>query len=216
MFAARNALLTGGLPAPAYSTTGAGNAASVSSGGTLTWTDTIGASDTGITVVIDGYSASPTATVTCKVGSTSMTLASQLQNYYFDGSGYCALYFFTLLNPPTGSQTITATPSLADAMCGNSTTYTKVTGFGIPATNTGTTTAASLSVPSGAGQLVVAGLGGYATAWSAFNQTSRWNEPFHSGVNLATLIGDAPGASSVSFTGTTSATGWGAIGVPVL
>ena len=48
------------------------------------------------------------------------------------------------------------------------------------------------------------------------NQTQRYNVPWVGGVSLSFLMGDAPGAGTVSFTCSEANSPWGAIGVPLI
>jgi hypothetical protein len=55
------------------------------------------------------------------------------------------------------------------------------------------------------------------TSISSFNQTQRFLQAFASGQSLLYLLGDAPGASTVTLTTTFgSSTTWAGIGVPLL
>lgn len=195
-----------------YTATGAGGSGTGSSGATMSWSHTI--SGNALIVAVSLESGSTTTTATAKVGTTSMTLLGSAPN--FNNSGYYArVVLFGLLSPPTGSQTITVTTSGgANYLEGNSVSYTNVTSFGSVVTGSGTSSAPALSVSSAANQMVVESFTTWSTNPSSYTQTSRYslniNSPYR-----PFLIGDAPGASTVSFSAASSDY-WSAIAVPLI
>jgi hypothetical protein len=102
------------------------------------------------------------------------------------------------------------------ANIGNSISYSGVTGFGTVVTSSGSSTTPSISVPSASGQMVAQAFGGYLSGLSSYNQTQRYYQIVESNVNLTFLMGDALGASRVSFTCSEANSPWGAIGVPLI
>lgn len=201
--------------APAFDAVGAAYAG-ISS--TPSWLETIAANAAAILVGANINSASAPATLTATVGSTPMTL---LQNLAMP-SGGGRVVIFGLLAPPTGSQTVTISigshGSGSVFTAANSASYINVSSFGTVATNTGTGTALSLSVPSSAGQRVFQIFGNAVSSGSlsGYNQTSRYNQPYTSGTNFPTVMGDAAGAATVSFSATGSSGAWAGAGVPLI
>ena len=195
-----------------YDATGAGAANAT---GTLSWSHTINPYATGITLVCSTFTDTSTRTVTASVGATSMTLLGSVLNYDTN-FGFSSVYLFGLLNPPSGIQTVTAsiTGATTRQCAGNSTSYTGVSRFGSITTTSGASNP-SMSVSSGRRQMISQAFGGFNASMSGYNQTSRYNVAFASGNNIALIMGDARGASSVSFSATTS-TPWGGIGVPLV
>jgi hypothetical protein len=202
---------------PAYDATGVGaKAGSVTS---LSWSHTI--SGNAIIVSLIALRASTTPpTVTVTVGGTGATQLGSVADYWPDGTGnFAHLFLFGLLNPPTGSNTVAVSSSASLVSCGgNSVSYKGVAGFGTAVTNTGTSTSGSLSISSTPGQMVAALFSDTTlTSISSFNQTQRFLQAFASGQSLLYLLGDAPGASTVTLTTTFgSSTTWAGIGVPLL
>lgn len=190
-----------------------------SAGNASTWSPyhTLGLAAEALLVLVSSYSATSPITFTASAGGRSMTLLGSIPNYYKDGSNlYCGLYLFGLIGPPVGNQQIVVSSSAASYAVVESTSYNGVASFGTVFTNTGSSATATLSVTSAAGQIAFCGLGGYSNNFTSFNKTIRVNEPHVSSSNLAMLMGDAPGASTVSFSGGLTSSAWGAIGVPLL
>lgn len=211
--------VTGGTPtvtvtAPvAFDSTGVGSAAQTSS---LTWSHTIGSQANCCIVAVHSGDVALSG-ISAKVGATSMTMLGT--SYQYDTNKYLTL--FRLLNPPTGSQTITVTFTGGTPFAnGDSVTYRNVGGFGTTVTNTGTGTSASQSVSSGTGQMVVNLLGNVAGSgggFTGYTQTSRYSTANVPSAGYPTLIGDAAGASTVNFGATLpSSLKWGSIAVPLL
>lgn len=124
-----------------------------------------------------------------------------------------------LMNPPPGAQTVSvactdvAAGNTGWALVCNSVSYTGVGGFGPVTTSSGSATTSALTVSALTGELVAMVFGVAAATQSAFTQTSRYTAI--SGDSFADiLLGDAPGAPSVSFASTLSGnTAYGGIGV---
>lgn len=194
-----------------YDATGAGAAASASS---WSYNHALGVTANAVVCLMSAYTATASPTVTAKVGTTSMTLLGSVPNYYYDGTGhYCSVYLFGLLNPPTGTQTITATSSAASDTALNSVSYARVAGFGTAVTNQGASAAANVSVSGGPG--AVGGFGGYTTNFTGYNQTSRFNVAHAANVNLSMVMGDSMTPGTVNFTAT-GGTAFGGIAVPLI
>jgi hypothetical protein len=180
----------------------------------LSWTHT--AAGNGVLVFNDFDATNGQGNVTATYGGRRMTSLG-----VFNYSGVVYMMAWGLLYPPPGLQTVNLEVSAPGnsqtyVVTANSVSYTNVSGFGTMATSSGTTTTPSITVSSAAGQMVAAAIGSTTTAtnMTGFNQSSRWNES--GAVYLATIIGDASGASSVTFSATATAGGWGCVGVPIL
>ena len=200
----------------AYDATGAGANASAAS---LSWSHTISGN-----AVVAWFSAavdSSTASATAQVGTTAMTQLASLINIANASGVYLHMFAFGLLNPPTGSQTITASTSSGTTryLAANSVSYFRVSSFGTPATTTGTGTTASQSVTSTPGRTVAQAFTDIAAApgsFSAYSPTQRSNIAAVSGTNKALVIGDGPGAATVNFSATQPSSAYGGIAVPLI
>ena len=188
-----------------FDAVGTGQAAA---GTSLSWTHTIGGAASAIVVAVDAFS-STVPTISAQVGTTPMALLGSAQ--YRTGADTALVYLFGLLNPPTGTQTITVITFPNEYLVGNSISYNNVTSFGAAATNSGSSASPSLSVSAATNEMVVQAFGGFTTTFAAYNQTQRYNAPWANGVNLSFLMGDAPGASTVSFTCSEANSPWGAM-----
>jgi hypothetical protein len=202
---------------PSFDAVGAGKTGTAT---TLTWSHTI----TGNAVIVGGNileHTSTSPTLTAKVGSTSMTSIAKLSPILSTATGwYFTVFAFQLLNPPTGAQTMTLTlTGTSPDTAVNSVSYSNVSSVGTPTqdSHTTATTSASTTVSSASNQTVVYVYGNGTTGTlSAFNQTQRYYQPYVASTCNPALIGDAPGAASVTFSLTQSASGnYGAIGVPL-
>lgn len=155
-----------------------------------------------------------TTQVTAKVGTTAMTklgVSPQMTNAGF----FYWIVWFGLLNPPTGSQTITATADSGTNYCSAiSLSYNSVASFGSITSGSGTTSVPALSVPSAKGQMVAEAYATWNTNPSGYTQTSRYavnvNNPAR-----PFQAGDAPGAATVNFSAVTSDQ-WTAAAVPLI
>lgn len=194
-------------PPVTYDATGAGATGHVTS---LSWSHTIGAQ---AKAVIVAATMEGTGTATAKVGSTSMTqLAGPVGDYSGIGD---YLVMFGLLNPPTGAQTVSITFGGTDYAAANSVSYLNVSSFGSPVTATGNSASLAVTATSASGQMVAQAFAGLQSTISSYNQTSRYNAPYASGVHQPLLIGDAPGASTVNFTASQTSNPWAAAAVPL-
>lgn len=203
---------------PSFDSVGAGARTSATS---WSWSHTIGAQANCVIVVCNFYAASMTTpVVTGTVGSGNLTQLTSL--FALTSGGFNSyIVYLTLLNPPTGTQTVTITAAgVSSFTAANSISYCNVGSFGTVATNTGTGTAKSLTVPASSSapasqQLIIGGFTGYTTDMTGFSQSERWNSPYNP--PLALVAGDAPGATSVNFAATTAgADQWGGAGFPLL
>lgn len=142
------------------------------------WSHTISGSATALlaAIAIDGVAPTyPTVAVTA--GAASMT---QLSGSPVGNNSQAALYAFGLLNPPTGSVTIsftvTGTLTSADALIGGSLSFLGAGAFGTPVTVADQTgSSASATVTGTAATSLVAGFLDAGDAISApTSGTSRW------------------------------------------
>lgn len=125
----------------------------------VTWSHTVGASATALFVWV-AIDNTLSATTTCKVGSTAMTAfgANPIDN---NGS-YC--YGFSLLNPPTGTQTITVTTAASSSgyLTGGSISFDGAGSLGFPVAITNqTSTSLSLDPGGVASTSMVVAFGGF-------------------------------------------------------
>lgn len=198
------------IPLPvAYDATGGGSGVV---GTSTSWTHNIAAN----AVTLSGYlqATNTTAVPTANVGGTSMTLLGVSPKYGPTAGYYFWSFIFGLLNPPTGNQTITISASTAAAVGANSVSYKNVGSFGTFTSTQGTSSAPVLSVPSAPGQMVVETFATWSTNPSGYTQTSRYTQNVNSPAR-GLLVGDAPGASTVSFSAS-SCDEWTAAAVPLL
>jgi hypothetical protein len=201
---------------PVFDAVGAGASGFNTGGG---WAHTLSADATALVVAVNWFdftSSMTPPTVSVDVGSTPMTLLDTVYSYAAPGSLFGGMCLFGLMAPPTGAQTITVTFSDGTTNgVGNSLSYAGVTSFGTAVDNTiGSATTPTLSVSSGADQMVAQAFGGWVYDLSAYNQTQRFNQPY--GAGLSFIMGDAPGATTVNFTASQTATIWSAAAVPLI
>jgi hypothetical protein len=160
------------------------------------------------------------SSVTCTYGGQSMTL----QGVRLSGSGDSnRLAMFTLLNPPTGSQTVTfnwtglSFTLPGKPISGISTTYRNVQSVrGYTGANGyGTTASVSLTGVMGSEFTLFAHARQVATNFSTFSPTSRYTVAMST--NARTTVGDDTGnAGTVTSTATMSASDyWASSGLVV-
>lgn len=208
-----------GLVTPTFDAVGVG-ATGHGANQTLSWAHTI--TGDAIIVAVSLDVSGPAPAVSAQVGGVQMTPLAQTPVYFTAAGGspfapttfYCSVLLFGLLNPPTGPQTITFTSTGTSYLAGNSVSYNNVSSFGSTITNTGTGTSATITVPSAANELVVQAFSNSASgAFSGYNQNSRYSKAFVNQANLAFLLGDAPGSSSVTGTAMEPSAHFGAAAV---
>lgn len=207
-----------------YDATGTGYGSGTTAASLVaTWSHT--SSPNANAVVVMGSAAfsgtSPgTVTITATYGGVTMT---SLKTQIFSGSTFSQMYMFGLINPPTGTQTVSVTVTCGSSstigLNGNSVSYTGVTSFGTAASNTASSASLSLSVSSASSQMVAQAFATNNLASSgditAYNQSFRYTRTVTS-TSFALIVGDAPGASTVSFSGTTTSAPWASVGVPLI
>ncbi|MDP7729486.1 hypothetical protein [Mycobacterium sp. TY813] len=145
------------------------------------------------TAIIIGVSAGGSVVPTVTVGGVA---ATQLAGASFGTN--TGVYLFGLLNPPTGTKTITVSGS-GLIIAANSVSYSGVSSFGTGVTATGSGSPASQTISSTANQVVVQAMSFMNTAnpqqFSGYNRNLRYNKATAAGTNYALLIGDFVGAS---------------------
>lgn len=189
--------------------------------GTLSETHTITGNAVLVYIVMWINASSPTVAVT--VGGVSMTqLASVVVK---TSGGYNEIAFmFGLLSPPTGTQTISATVTNYGAsgiqIVMDSVSYGNVTAFGTAVTAGSASGNPTMTVSSSVGSLVAQSFFSFSQQFYSYNQINRLNYFLFLGGGGAgpwwdTLAGDAPGASSVTFSALSSGTtqAWGGAAV---
>ena len=166
-------------------------------------------------VAVALYTAGSSTGETVKVGSTTVPV---IGSYNYAANSY--VHFWGMMNPPTGPQTISLSynGSAAQYVAAASVSYFNAGSIATAlGSNTGTGTAATQTVAAALGQMIVQAFTNNGAAnFSGYNQNQRANISFVSGVNNTLLVGDAPGAASVVFNATASASvAWGAASVIV-
>lgn len=165
----------------------------------------------GAAVIVWAFAANNVnnSSVTATYAGNAMTQRGSTVLNVFDGTFWHWAYCFSYPAALSGAQTIVVTPAASSFVKGNSISYENVSTFGTPVSNTGTAASMTLSsVPSAVGNIVsnMFSLPFTATTPTAYNQTSRWNDNTTGGWTPATvLLGDAPGAATVSFSATQAA-----------
>ena len=177
-----------------------------------------GAADT---VVLVCVTFGGTATITPANAARSVTfggVACEFVGYSYIGSGLNGGFnaFYALFGPPTGAQTVavTVTPTTGGPVIlrTNTVSYTGVGAIGEIFSSAGSSTAPSVTCVSAVGRVLVH-LGFVAsTTLTGYSQTARYtNVTTHS-----TVIGDAAGASSVTFSFTSANQIWGNVVVELI
>lgn len=221
--------VTASIPAPAvlinvaYDATGTGNHAILTSSG-ITNTHTLGANATAILVAVSNFISGDTyASVTsnsCVIGSTPMTLLGVVTDGNTASNGWTEVW--GLINPPTGSQTITYKESAGASFPStiiNSVSYSGVASFGTAVTNFGSGLSLTTgSVVSAVGDMVfasISGDGGVHPLVLSGGGTQRYNGSASASINL--LIQDIAGAPTDTLTATsTGSAGWGTVAVDLI
>lgn len=169
-------------------------------------------------VFVDFFCEAEPPTVAATIGGTEMTALTPVLYYPYESILYGYLFAFTLYEPPTGEQTVALSFSAGGIydVIANSLSYSGATGFGTETTaeDSSGATSPAMSVSAASGQTIVQCFGGFETTFASYTQNQQWNEAA-TGASLAVVMGDAPGASSVSFAAAGTQP-WGGIAVPIL
>jgi hypothetical protein len=203
-------------PRVVYDSTGAGVQSTGLSGSSFSFTHTISGNAVILGLSVFWLDASTNAPSLVKVGTTTMSLLGTQQ--ITSGGFWQNGYIYGLLNPPTGSQTVSFSLPTRNAVSANSVSYAGVAKFGTFVAATGTGTAISQTVNGLSGRnRVVNVLAPYTTAGvTGYSQTTRYNPTATAGQNTQLVIGDAVGASSTAFSATVGSTVWASIAVPLI
>lgn len=175
-------------------------------------------------------SGSPTLSWSAAIGADNFTVAASAS--FFASGGYTAqqakLY---LLNPPTGTQSISLTftttvsnsTSTISIVSGYASFYSGVSSVGTAATSTSSNTQTatpSLTVSSAAGQLVQAAIAAEASGgpnMSIINFTNTLRANDFNNVSFPLLAGETLGRPSVIISATNSQNAyWSCIGLPLV
>ena len=144
-------------------------------------------------------------------GGTSMPQLASVTGIT-TGSKTSNLFVFGLMRPATGSQTMAAS-GLSTNSSVNTVSYLNAAGLGTAvAVGASTSSTVSMTVAALPGQMVFQTFG---DCGSGYNQTLRWNA-YASGIAWWCDVGDAPGASTITFTDTLQSSQWGGIAVPII
>lgn len=174
--------------------------------------DTIPAG-TACSLIWVNHQGGATQTMTATIGATNAVLVGTAA---VTSNSNTKLTCFAVLDPPTGTQTITVNDSSGTAIHFNTVHYRNVRWVGVAATSEVQTGQPSMSASTATGKTYANCLTFYNTGnntFSAYNQNQRWYQAGVSGVTpMPVLAGDAYGTgSSVTFSATRSNTtyGWG-------
>jgi len=180
-------------------------------GGSVTYSHTISST---ANFVLGGFSnATNTGTCSMKVGSTSMTQLGFL-NYGVNGAYAGVIAVFYLLNPPTGTQTITVSNTGGVTLTGGTVSYSGVGSIGSLQSNQGTSTPATITQSLKPGQMAVSIMGNWSSGtngFTSYNQNLRLLYPASPG-NIPILMCDSFTSPSATFTAAcySGSPGWGA------
>ena len=205
-----------------YDAAGSGTQGTSANGGTYTYTHTLDSGAKAILVAAMVGHGAANQTITAKIGTTDLTQLYQRWVYL----NTWQLVVFGILDPPTGSQTISLIlPSGTNhAYAVDSASYKGVRALGtaVSPEAAGSSPATQTVTTATIGGMIFHAFGAAnngSAAFSAYNQTQR------AAISGATnscatplLIGDAAGAASVTFSATATNTGtykWGSIAVPL-
>lgn len=178
----------------------------------ITQTHTCSGVARAVVVAISSINNSMAATSETRVATYDGVTMTSLGMVPSAGGATDFVELFGLLNPPTGAKTWVVTVSgggnTGRALIGDAQSYNGVASFGTFFSNTGPATAMSITATSAVNHMVAQAFETQSTT-SAYNQTSRASGAA-SGHVMQILAGDAPGAASVSFTATVTASNWAA------
>lgn len=217
-----------GLPV-AYDASG-GDGYTLTSGAdsvTGSWTHTATAGAAVVVAVVAGWYGWGYFTRRATYGGAAMTSLGVLNfNNQDDPYSWGYVQLFGLLGVPGGAQTVTVTSSgtRTEELAARSVSYLNVGSFGTAVTNSGATNAMSSgAVSSALSQMVVEVFGGareVSETVSGYDKTLRYTQDiWRSGLAMGMTMGmgDAPGASSVTFSATFNHNPeWSSVAVPLI
>lgn len=220
-----NAFLSAAIPLLADAITGGPVCDSVADGyqansASPSWTHVLTADAKAIVVAIQIWVNANPPTVTASIGATSLTQLGSNTNIYTTSGYYLHQYLFGMINPPTGSQTISisTTGGTSWQTSGTSIAYQKVSSFGSVTTAAVAGTAATMDVTSASNQRVLqaftcANVG--SGCFTGYTGAARFAADAGGGTEPH-IIGDKPGAASVNFSATGVGSKWGGIAIPLI
>jgi hypothetical protein len=195
------------------------DAASDTDGSATAWSfsQTIGASANALAVAFYGggngnWSGGTPPTVTVKVGSTSVP---QIGSTFTFASQY-SMWMFGLLNPPTGSQTISISSTLSAMAAIQAASFKNATGFSTLATASGNSVDTSQTVSASSNQIVFQ-MFGSENGFNGFtNYSGTQLTAFSPSVlNYAAVAGYQVGGGTITANSNNS-NPWGGIAVTIL
>lgn len=197
---------------PVFSSYSSGASATA---GACSWTHTLGSDVTILFVVISA--SGTTGTNLSTVNGTNAT-GTGLGKTFGTGSRVLGLHY--MLNPPTGSVTISITNATYTGVVitGSSAAYTNGKTVGTGSNASGTSTTDSMSLAGNPNQTIFNCMtfqDQSSNAATGYTKIQRYNAAGSSGV-WPIVLGDAPGESSTSFSATIpSSVGWATISIPI-
>ncbi|NOQ58404.1 hypothetical protein, partial [Mycolicibacterium fortuitum] len=186
----------------AFDARGGGGSVAASGSATTTWSHTATGLDRFV-IVFAAFKPSSVTGLNCTAsyGGVGMTRVA-----FLTSSSNVVLAAFVMEDPPTGAKTISVTASNSSGsvyLIADSLSYTGVGGYTVSNTALTSSTAMSQSVSSAANRMVAQAFAADGSnGLSAYSQTQRLTASYSSFVRM--VAGDAAGAGTVNFTGTSS------------
>lgn len=186
----------------AFDARGGGGSVAASGSATTTWSHTATGLDRFV-IVFAAFKPSSVTGLNCTAsyGGVGMTRVA-----FLTSSSNAVLAAFIMEDPPTGAKTVSVTASNSSGsvyLIADSLSYTGVGGYTVSNTALTSSTAMSQSVSSAANRMVAQAFAADGSnGLSAYSQTQRLTASYSSFVRM--VAGDAAGAGTVNFTGTSS------------
>lgn len=186
----------------AFDARGGGGSVAASGSATTTWSHTATGLDRFV-IVFAAFKPSSVTGLNCTAsyGGVGMTRVA-----FLTSSSNAVLAAFIMEDPPTGAKTVSVTASNSSGsvyLIADSLSYTGVGGYTVSNTTLTSSTAMSQSVSSAANRMVAQAFAADGSnGLSAYSQTQRLTASYSSFVRM--VAGDAAGAGTVNFTGTSS------------
>ena len=186
----------------AFDARGGGGSVAASGSATTTWSHTATGLDRFV-IVFAAFKPSSVTGLNCTAsyGGVGMTRVA-----FRTSSSNAVLAAFIMEDPPTGAKTVSVTASNSSGsvyLIADSLSYTGVGGYTVSNTTLTSSTAMSQSVSSAANRMVAQAFAADGSnGLSAYSQTQRLTASYSSFVRM--VAGDAAGAGTVNFTGTSS------------
>ena len=186
----------------AFDARGGGGSVAASGSATTTWSHTATGLDRFV-IVFAAFKPSSVTGLNCTAsyGGVGMTRVA-----FLTSSSNAVLAAFIMEDPPTGAKTVSVTASNSSGsvyLIADSLSYTGVGGYTVSNRALTSSTAMSQSVSSAANRMVAQAFAADGSnGLSAYSQTQRLTASYSSFVRM--VAGDAAGAGTVNFTGTSS------------